>query len=77
MGGSHQERRKDDFLLGQISADIKTVKGDVKGIKIKVDKHGEDLAALKVKASLWGFASGAISTIALWAKISFSKGGQG
>lgn len=57
------ERRKDYLLLGEISADIKTVKEDVKIVKKKVDKHGEDVAALKVKAGVWGALSGVVTGV--------------
>lgn len=76
MSDNTQERRKDYMLLGQISADIKTIKDDVKTIEGKVDKHSEDLAALKVKAGIWGFVAGALGTIGLYLKLTFAKGGH-
>jgi hypothetical protein len=73
---NQQERRKDYLLLGQISADIKTVKEDVKIVKEKVDKHGEDLAGLKVKAGIWGGISGVVMVIPIYAKYFFSRYGN-
>ena len=77
MDGEQKEQRADYIQLGGMIEKVDAIDERTKGIEKKVNKHGEDLAALKVKAGLWGFASGAISTIALWAKISLSKGGQG
>jgi hypothetical protein len=77
MEGKQKEQRADYIQLGGMIEKIDNIDERTKRTETKVDKHGEDLAALKVKAGLWGFASGAISAIALWAKISFSKGGPG
>jgi predicted esterase len=71
------ERRTEYIQLGGMIEKIDNIDERTKGIEKKVDKHAEDLAALKVKAGLWGFASGAISTIVLALKLSWSKGGHG
>lgn len=71
-----KERRSDYILLGEISADIKTVKGDMRIVKEKVNKHGEDLAALNVRTGLVGALSGSIATIILYLKLTMAKGGH-
>lgn len=81
-----KERRADYILIGGMASDIKAIKENqekhderTERIEKKTNKHGEDLAALKGTAARWGFVSGALSTIALYLKMSWESikhGGQ-
>lgn len=76
MSDKPQERRADYILLGEISADIKTVKSDMKVVKERVEKHGKDLAVLNFRSSAYGFVSGLVATTLLYLKMSIAKGGH-
>lgn len=75
--GDRPERRKEFIEFGKMQASIELIAKEQPKIREDIATLRESVSALKVYAGILGFISGAISTIALWAKISFSKGGQG
>jgi len=44
----------------EVVSAIRDLKQDVKELRAKVDAIGSDVTGLKLKASAWGFVSGAI-----------------
>lgn len=41
-------------VLSDIKADMSEMKGDIKEVRKSVDQSGRDIAALQVKAGIWG-----------------------
>ena len=76
MADDQKERRSDYLLLGEMSADIKTIGERTLRMEKKVDKHSEDLAALNVKAGVWGALSGFAVVIPLYVKHFMARGGH-
>ena len=84
MTDKPQERRADYLLIGGMAEKIDTVHEGQKQIvktlvKIddKVDKHGEEIAALNVKAGIWGAIAGLAMAVPLYLKWALiSKGGH-
>lgn len=70
-----EERRADYLLIGGMAEKIDAIDGRTKRMETKVNKHGEDLAALNVKAGLWGGIAGLVTVVPLYVKFFFAKGG--
>jgi hypothetical protein len=76
MSNDPKERRSDYLLLGGVVEKLDTIDKRTERMEIKVNKHGEDLAALNVRTGIVGFLSGSVSTIILYLKLSMAKGGH-